>query len=623
MISIPKIFSAIALVYSMIFSFQLQAQCTNVNAYTTLAAPNTAVPATFSACNWAGDYNTLTGVVAGEAYSFDDGVGGCITIHSGTPGGPVVAFGSAPLIWVAGGSGTYYIHYNVDCFFCGTAAVCLTTTVTCLSCAGPCASVTPIIGCGTSNSVSLTGTGTWDPGACGYSTPGVESIWSFTPTTSGIHSLDITSISGGFIDFMWIEAINGCGPLAPWNCVGDIFIPGNYGAMNWVAGNTYLIYIDPETTGATSVIFDVDCPNVPANAGDCATAIPVCTNVNFAIDPNGFGTIDELCVGCVSNPNVNPASMNSGCLLSGELNSTWFELNVSVGGVLEFSFGAPGGGNCFDWIMWQVTPTICADILGNTAPPIRCNWNGFCDSYTGIAGTLPAGGDPSNFEPPLAVLAGEQYLICFSNYSSAVTNVPLDFFGSASISCTPLPIEMMSFEATDLGGYNELTWKTASEANCDRFEIERSQSGVNFEVIGSQVGGGTVLSESNYRFVDYEPNPEMNYYRLKQYDFNGAYSYSDLVAISQKETTELTVVNASPNPTKNILNLQILSPFKTQVTISILSLNGTELSKFEDSVVKGGNTIAIDASDFPVGMYLMMISNPITGAQETIRFVKK
>ncbi|MDG1428439.1 MAG: hypothetical protein P8H56_03990 [Crocinitomicaceae bacterium] len=55
---------------------------------------------------------------------------------------------------------------------------------------------------------------------------------------------------------------------------------------------------------------------------------------------------------------------------------------------------------------------------------------------------------------------------------------------------------------------------------------------VDFEIIGPQNGGGTTLEESNYRFVDYSPNPEMNYYRLKQYDFNGAYTYSDIVSIS-------------------------------------------------------------------------------------------
>lgn len=187
-------------------------------------------------------------------------------------------------------------------------------------------------------------------------------------------------------------------------------------------------------------------------AGDCATAINICSDAGFTVDPSGFGSIDELgdgfSTGLVSNPSTNPNIIaatgfpNSGCLLAGELNSTWMIINIATDGVLEFSMGTAGSFNCYDWIMWSYDPaSTCADIIGDTHPPTACNWNGACNGITGMAGGplgtgLPAGADQSDFEDAMEVFCGEQYIICFSNYSSAVTTVPLNFFGTATISCT-------------------------------------------------------------------------------------------------------------------------------------------------------------------------------------------
>ena len=172
-----------------------------------------------------------------------------------------------------------------------------------------------------------------------------------------------------------------------------------------------------------------------ATASDCVNAVNICTNSNFAVDPNGSGNTLELDNNPISNPSINPSSSNSGCLLAGELNPTWMIINVASNGTLEFSFGADGGAGCLDWIMWQYSPSACTQIINNQLAPVRCNWNGICESFTGIANTLPTGGDPVNFEPPLNVTAGQQYLICLSNYSSQTTNVPLNFFGTANVSC--------------------------------------------------------------------------------------------------------------------------------------------------------------------------------------------
>lgn len=90
--------------------------------------------------------------------------------------------------------------------------------------------------------------------------------------------------------------------------------------------------------------------------------------------------------------------------------------------------------------MWPYNGlSTCAAITGNTQAPVACNWNGNCNSFTGMAagGSLPPGANASNFEAPINVIAGETYLLCLSNYSSVSQNVNLNFFGTATVACEP------------------------------------------------------------------------------------------------------------------------------------------------------------------------------------------
>ncbi len=177
-----------------------------------------------------------------------------------------------------------------------------------------------------------------------------------------------------------------------------------------------------------------------AQPNDCSEAVPGCTTPSFAIAPNNLSTnIVDFTSGSISNPSSNPGSSgNSGCLLSGETSSTFITISVTSNGTLAWSMIGPSGG-CFDWIMWPyVSPSVtCSAITGNTLPPVACNWNGSCNGNTGMApaGQLPPLGSPSSYEAPLNVIAGQQYLLCLSNYSGTSQNVNLNFFGTAGVAC--------------------------------------------------------------------------------------------------------------------------------------------------------------------------------------------
>ncbi|MBL0100798.1 MAG: hypothetical protein IPP49_12800 [Saprospiraceae bacterium] len=104
-----------------------------------------------------------------------------------------------------------------------------------------------------------------------------------------------------------------------------------------------------------------------------------------------------------------------------------------------------------------------------------------------------------------------------------------------TIMASPLPIKIKSFEISKLKESKTLlNLITASETNNDYFTIERSGDGVAYEAIGQIKGAGNSSKEISYEFVDEKPLSGINYYRIKQTDFDGQYSYSDIRSVRFK-----------------------------------------------------------------------------------------
>lgn len=430
----------------------------------------------------------------------------------------------------------------------------------------------------------------------------------------------------------WTITLNGSSVLngfAPFNNTGICLSPGCY-VLNmtdsWGDGWNGSTYNLTDATGislysgtlnagysgiAAFSIAGGDCSQyAPITASDCIDAVNVCENLNFVIDPNGNGLINEVpTVGTVSNPAYYPwdgiaspwGTDNSGCLMNGELNSTWMVINIWGTGWLEFTFGGMGMQvGYYDWIMWPYDPdNTCQDIYNNILPPVRCNWNATSVGGTGLAATIPPGGNAGNYEPPLWVNAGEQYLICFSNWSSVSTNVPLDFGGTAIVSCLEvlLPVEWLSFTGILSGENVELTWETASETNSDFFDVESSMDKSSWETIGQVDAAGNSDSKISYQFVDTSPKLGTTYYRLKQVDLNGEFSYSIIVDVFSGSNS----MSVFPNPATGEFSLYTSAAKASDIQIRSMrgKLLSVELSAADDL----GTIWTIDLSHFQNGIY--------------------
>ena len=116
----------------------------------------------------------------------------------------------------------------------------------------PCGNVISIGGIGSGYSKTYTGggSGAWyaaSSNPCGYTTPGIEKIYSFVAPTTGTYSIEVTA-ANGWVDYLWKS---GSCSATGWNCIDDLNATGTYGAMTWTAGNTYYLLLDDEdaTTG--------------------------------------------------------------------------------------------------------------------------------------------------------------------------------------------------------------------------------------------------------------------------------------------------------------------------------------------------------------------------------------
>lgn len=601
----------------LIRSFVSLGQCSGGTLFATIAAPTNNTTTNVTTCNFSGEYNVITGIVAGNTYNItatqnSNGANRCITVHTGSQNGPVVTNGMGTVTFTAATSGTYYVNINQNCGGCGTAFNCITVDITCTSCpsAGPCASVTNILGCGAGFTTSTTGASSFVSTLCATATPGLESVYSYTATSTGLYSLTVTGVTGGGYAIGYNTS---CG-AAGWTCIGTALAPGSAGSFSLTAGTTYYFLFDATSTAASSITFQLTCPSGgPTVAGDCGVAANVCSSASFAIDPNGFGAINEICIAgtCAANPAVNVNGINSGCLLSEELNSTWMIVNILTGGSLTFSLGTPNSGttNCLDWSMWAYSPTTCANIIGGTQAPVRCNYNGSCEEFTGLASALPVGAtDIGNWEAPIAVGSLTQYLICLSNYSSAITTVPLSFGGTAVVSCSPLGAEIVELKGTNTYGINKLEWTSTAEYNADKYSLERSLDGSNFSEIAYLDAKGLSLEAISYEFEDIHPTGnEMVYYRVKLMHENGSTTTSNTIAVEHKSLHDLEIVNAFPNPASDELTVITSSKSATSYDICLSDINGRIIWNANQNNKKGVINSTIDVSAFKSGLYFITI----------------
>ncbi len=178
----------------------------------------------------------------------------------------------------------------------------------------------------------------------------------------------------------------------------------------------------------------------------------------------------------------------------------------------------------------------------------------------------------------------------------------------------PLPVTLVNFNATQRSNKVSLSWETALELNNDGFEIERRIGNGKYEKIAfvdSKAPGGNGTAYS-YSFEDNTTLPKgVSYYRLRQVDFDGHATYSEIRAVRTGNGS--IIIAVYPNPSRGTTNVAIPDGVGT-VDISLNDFTGKSVQRWN-----GLNTRSLQLNNLKPGMYMLRISIRETGETITER----
>jgi hypothetical protein len=168
------------------------------------------------------------------------------------------------------------------------------------------------------------------------------------------------------------------------------------------------------------------------------------------------------------------------------------------------------------------------------------NGNVQCELYTNCSGgqtgnlTICANKVTNGTMCPCEVFSGMNWNCggCLSNGACFYNGNACD----ADMVCTYvfLPVELISFTGKEYSGVNIITWVTASENNSDKFNLQHSVDGYTFTTLISLPASGNSNELLTYTTYHNDPKHVINYYRLKQIDFNGDNKTYEIIAIDNR-----------------------------------------------------------------------------------------
>jgi len=237
---------------------------------------------------------------------------------------------------------------------------------------------------------------------------------------------------------------------------------------------------------------------------------------------------------------------------------------------------------------------------------------------------------------------GKLYFAAYNNTSSTgelrvvdittgSSNLIGAFEGEAEVdgifvgSTTTIPVELTSFEASKVDNSICLSWATATETNNDRFVIERKSETGNWSAVATVMGNGTSTERHEYSYMDNSVSEnETYYYRLKQVDYDGTFTYSKVVKVeSTSLPTTFTLNQNYPNPFNPSTVISYSLPVDGAVKLVVTNVLGQEVKELVNGQQTAGSyKINFNAQGLTSGIYFYNL-NVKSASGEVFNQVKK
>jgi hypothetical protein len=324
-------------------------------------------------------------------------------------------------------------------------------------------------------------------------------------------------------------------------------------------------------------------------------------------------------------------SGNVSVSISNDCGTQVTSLPVAIGNCIFYSGGNNDG--------FSTTSLTCVSDLDGTSfiPGAIVGSATFCQFATESYSISAPGATSLTWSVPgdATIISGQgtqQILVSFGNTNGTVSvqvidpcntttvNLPVtvsscvfyaggnnDGFSVTTITNSPLPIALVSFDASARNGIVYLKWETSSEHDNDFFLVERSRDGKNFESLLKVDGAGTSVQALTYQATDTNPYHGTSYYRLSQTDFDGSISYYRVILVKIENFAEITKLYPNPVNKDDEIHIDYFAEEDGQIKISVVDPAGVGSNSRMIDVKAGVNLFNFTPHFQGAGVYVIII----------------
>lgn len=280
----------------------------------------------------------------------------------------------------------------------------------------------------------------------------------------------------------------------------------------------------PNPSTASPAYFGIaDCVEPAPSPQDCAGSVQICSDQTFNANSNGPGMTLDMGLG------------NQGCLLADEQQGSWYFFSPFTSGTIGLNISPQNAADDYDFALWGPMNTVTCPPPG---APTRCSYSDDPGDtgMNSVAADLSEPFTGDKWVSDIDVVAGQIYMLYIDNFSASGQPFDLDWdlTAGATLDCTVLPVELLSFTVDSREVENKLEWSTATELHSAYFELQHSIDGSEFQNIAELQAAGNSSTQLNYTHLDQNPVNGVNYYRLKQFDQDGTFAYSSIVVATNR-----------------------------------------------------------------------------------------
>ncbi len=350
----------------------------------------------------------------------------------------------------------------------------------------------------------------------------------------------------------------------------------------------------------------------------CRSQNPLVTISNIVADANANGTVqpNEILTYTISGVNSGPGVSYSTMLVDSLSSNVTYVANSLIinyaPGSVNASIQTDASDNDLAFTAVSGTRRYIKFFFGVAANSSAGGTINPSGTYS-ISFKVKAAGIPSGIFNTARIYSTDQSGNLYTNDATAIISPPP--------SAAPVDVKLTVFNVVLINNNTGLLkWTTENEVNNDRFEIQRSEDGINFIKRGQVKGFGNTSTAHDYSFADpVNTNASVVYYRLKTINLDGNYIYTKIVALRLRGKVEDFTVY--PNPFTD--NMKVLVNVETDATSAfrIISLDGKEIMNQKVALQKGNNVVVLkDQPDMACGIYLLEVN---TGTEKLVQKVIK